>query len=188
MLGVLPELREPVNLHRYAGLWYELARTRDIPFEPVGITDVQANYTWDGTTFGITNTALLPTGKPLSWTTDVTRVLNASSTRFEIVAGPQRTRGLYRILMLDPDYQWVVVAGGDDNRWIWVLAREQTLSSEQWKTLFAHLEDYYNVDLRTIEYTKHTRPPEAPPVITLPEPALMVPLGDDKFVVNIHAP
>lgn len=166
---VLPELRTPVDLSRFAGTWYELARTEGIPFEPPGITDVRAKYTWDGTTFGITNTAVTADGAPMAWSTRVVRIVNEWNTRFEL-----ERRGLYLILMLDTvDYQWAVVSSGDDHRWVWVLGREQLLTEDLWRYIFDQLRDYFEVDIERIDYTRHTLPPEQP----------QLPTTDDYVVV-----
>ena len=37
--------------------------------------------------------------------------------------------GSYRIIALDPEYQWALVAGGDRS-WLWILARTPTLDGE----------------------------------------------------------
>lgn len=90
----LPKL----DVVRYAGVWYELARSKDIPFE-VGAQNVRATYTWDGTTFHITNDATVD-GKPIQW--------KASASRIDGNVLTLDNGAAYRILMFDPNWKSVV--------------------------------------------------------------------------------
>lgn len=154
MDGVIPEIRVPIDLARYAGDWFEVARSSNIPFEPPGVTDVRAHYTWDGRTFSIRNEALL-NNQVLEWSTVVTRIENDSRTRFQVKT--QGQSGVYRILMLDMDhYEWAVVGGDEETNWVWVLSRRQLMSETRWLSILRHLEDYFNVDPCTLIYTPHT--------------------------------
>lgn len=156
MQTVLPELREVVDLQRYAGCWYELVRTKDIPFEPPSMTDVRAVYTWDGERFGITNHGFYR-GEWRKWSTQVKRITNGWNTRLEIMQPGAPVVGIYRILMLDTqDYQWAVVAGGDDNRYVWVLARERLQTKRWWAEVFRQLEQDFGINLDTLMHTPHT--------------------------------
>ena len=172
MQNILPELREVVDLQRYAGCWYELVRTKDIPFEPPSMTDVRAVYTWDGQRFGITNHGFYR-GEWRTWQTEVKRITNGWNTRLEILqpGAPAGMTGIYRILMLDAqDYQWAVVAGGDDNRYVWVLGRERLQTKRWWIEVFRRLQQDFGIDLDTLMHTPHTMhaaeceaPPPPPP-------------------------
>ena len=200
MDDILPEIRDTVDLQRFAGRWYEVERSQGIPFEPDGTTDVRAIYSWDGRTFGIRNEALL-NGRPIYWETRVKRIVNAYNSRFVIevplppgartVAGPRE--GIYRILMLDMrDYQWAVVASGERENWIWVLSRERLMTRQQWDTIHAVLEDHFGVDLRTLVYTAHTRKDDDDDDdgdrlvhADTRAPAPVVALGDGEYAVGI---
>lgn len=199
MDGVSPELRIAISLERFSGRWYETARTRGIPFEPRGTTDVTATYSWDGRTFGIHNEALLNC-QPISWHTKVKRIDNAFNTRFIIeVPPPPGTNlpageGVYRILMLDTDeYKWAVVASGERDGWVWVLSREQLMTPDRWRNIFDRLEREFGYDPRRLEYTVHTRQPALPSPPELPDfevpevekpKGFTVPLGDNVFRVT----
>ena len=113
-----------LDLNRYLGDWYEIARF-DHSFER-GLSFCKANYSLreDGKV-AVLNTGM-KSGKPSEANgkaklTDNPRVLRVS------FFGP--FYGDYRILMLDEDYQWVLVGGGSDD-FLWILAREPKLSDE----------------------------------------------------------
>lgn len=154
MDGVVPEIRVPIDLARYAGDWFEVARSRAIPFEPPGVSDVRAHYKWDGRTFSIRNEALID-NRVIEWSTVVTRIENEARTRFQVKT--QGQSGVYRILMLDMDhYEWAVVGSDDVTNWVWVLCRQQLMPETRWLAILRHLEDYFNVDPCTLIYTPHT--------------------------------
>ncbi|MCR4564863.1 MAG: lipocalin family protein [Bacteroidales bacterium] len=113
-----------LDLNKYLGDWYEIARF-DHSFER-GLSCCKANYSLreDGKV-AVLNTGIKK-GKPSeakgkAKLTDNPRVLRVS------FFGP--FYGDYRILMLDEDYQWVLVGGGSDD-FLWILAREPKLDDE----------------------------------------------------------
>ena len=121
------------DLKRYLGLWHEVARM-DHRFER-GLTDVVAEYTLkeDGT-IRVENSG---------W--------NVRKKRRNKITGHAKTTSIsgllrvsfflkfysdYRILMLDPDYQWVLVGAGNSN-YLWILSRDKSLSKEVFDNIFA---------------------------------------------------
>ncbi|MDP4909416.1 MAG: lipocalin family protein [Burkholderiaceae bacterium] len=118
----------PFEVNRYLGKWYEIARL-DHSFER-GLTDVSATY------------ALKPDGslevinrgfntKKNEWKSATGRALftgsqNQGSLKVSFF-GP--FFGGYHVLALDQTgYQWALVAGPDRD-YLWILARNKTLSS-----------------------------------------------------------
>jgi len=131
-----------VDLTRYAGVWYEVVRSRDIPFEPPGTKNVCAIYRWDGTTFSIQNEAIL-NGKKIQWTATVEKI---KGNTLELT-----NNGMYKILMLDTEnYQWAVVWSG---QWLWILSRNLCAPSEI-REIYNHLEDWFAFNLNTLIYTE----------------------------------
>lgn len=150
----LTEVRSRVDLKRYSGLWYEIARSRGIPFEPPGTTDVTAEYVVDKSTgaLSITNRALA-NGRPVSWSTRVVRVDGPYNARL-VLEGPRAP--MYRILELDfENYQWAVVAGSESSLWVWILSREPRMDRKLYLRLTSLLEDQHGFDPRTLEITPH---------------------------------
>ena len=120
-----------LNLDKYLGDWYEIARFEH-KFER-GIQYCKANYSLreDGKVT-VLNTGIKD-GKPSKAKgkakfTDNPRILRVS------FFGP--FYGDYRIMLLDPDYQWVLV-GGSDESYLWILARTPKISDEVKETILS---------------------------------------------------
>ena len=112
---------ESVDLDRYLGSWYEIARF-DHRFER-GMEQTKALYTLreDGK-IKVENSGV-KNGEPKqsvgkAKTTDTPALLRVS------FFGP--FYGDYRILLLDEDYQYALVGGGTDD-YLWILARTPQL-------------------------------------------------------------
>lgn len=120
-----------LDLNRYLGDWYEIARF-DHPFER-GLSFCKANYSLreDGKV-AVVNSGI-KNGKPKeskgkAKLTDDSRVLRVS------FFGP--FYGDYRILLLDEGYQWVLV-GGSSDEFLWILSRTPQLTDEVRKTILS---------------------------------------------------
>ena len=118
-----------LNLDKYLGTWYEIARF-DHKFER-GIQFCKANYSLreDGKV-AVLNTGI-KNGEPSeakgkAKLTDNPRILRVS------FFGP--FYGDYRIMLLDKDYQWVLVGGSDDS-YLWILSRTPRLTDEMKTTI-----------------------------------------------------
>ena len=114
------------NLKQYMGVWYEIARLPN-RFER-GMTQVSAEYT------------LLPSGEVKIVNRGIKNDKKRSVTGIARV--PRKAIGAelevsffkpffssYRIIKIGPDYRYSIVLGSN-RRLLWVLARSQTLSSE----------------------------------------------------------
>lgn len=113
-----------IELDRYLGTWYEIARF-DHRFER-GLTQPQAEYSLreDGK-ISVVNTGLKD-GKEkrstaVAKTTDTPALLRVSFFR--------PFYGDYRVLLLDEDYQYALVGGSSDD-FLWILARQPQLDEE----------------------------------------------------------
>ena len=110
-----------VDLNRYLGSWYEIAKY-DHVFER-GLDYAMANYTLreDGK-IDVLNTGIkdgrAKDAKGIAKTTDIPGLLKVS------FFGP--FYGDYRIMMLDADYQYVLV-GGSNDKYLWILSRTPQL-------------------------------------------------------------
>ena len=110
-----------VDLNRYLGSWYEIAKydhyfERDLDY-------AMARYTLrDDGKIDVLNTGIkdgrAKDAKGIAKTTDVPGLLRVS------FFGP--FFGDYRIMMLDEDYQYVLV-GGSTDKYLWILSRTPQL-------------------------------------------------------------
>ena len=113
-----------IELDRYLGTWYEIARF-DHRFER-GLTQPQAEYSLreDGK-ISVVNTGIKD-GKEkrstaVAKTTNTPALLRVSFFR--------PFYGDYRVLLLDEDYRYALVGGSSDD-FLWILARQPQLDEE----------------------------------------------------------
>ena len=110
-----------VDLNRYLGYWYEIARF-DHPFER-GMEYAMAHYTLrDDGKIDVLNTGIkdgrAKDAKGIAKTADLPGLLRVS------FFGP--FFGDYRIMLLDENYQYVLV-GGNNDKFLWILSRTPQL-------------------------------------------------------------
>ncbi|MBM4163160.1 MAG: lipocalin family protein [Lentisphaerae bacterium] len=115
-----------VDLARYAGVWYEIARTPNW-FEAKCAGGVQAHYTLDGDRVRVRNRCLTCDGK-VTEARGVARAVPGSGNAKLRVSFFWPFYGDYWILALDPDYQWALV-GEPSQRYAWILARTPALDA-----------------------------------------------------------
>jgi len=128
-----PATVERVELERYTGLWYEIARLpvffqkeEDRATAVYGLND-------DGT-ISIINTAIAPDGSSRSVTGTAMPVEGSNNARLKVTIDNFFAKlfssppdyGNYWILKLEPDYSLVLV-GSPDRETLWLLAREPTI-------------------------------------------------------------
>lgn len=202
--SLLPELRVALDPRRFAGQWFELARTTGIPFEPDGITNVRAEYVWRGAgEMLVHNTALAPATAARAGTDDddqrktiewhgSARPINSFNTRFALTvthpAGGRPFHSVYRVLDADTtDYAWAVMAGDESNKWVWILARERLQTREWWISLLERLEQHFGVDYRRLAYTRHDDDGTAalPVAASASGPPTVQQRADGSYVVHI---
>lgn len=125
-----PEVVAAVDLERYAGLWYEIARL------PVFFQDAEdratARYTLnaDGT-IDLVNTAIRPDGTTRSVTGTAVPVPGSNNAKLRVTIdnffarlfGSPPEYGNYWILELADDYSLALV-GSPDRKTLWLLARK----------------------------------------------------------------
>ena len=140
-----------LKLDQYLGDWYEIARF-DHRFER-GIQFSKANYSLreDGKV-QVLNSGIKD-GKPKeakgkAKLTDNPRILRVS------FFGPFYSD--YRVMLLDPDYQWVLV-GGSSDKYLWILSRTPELTDSVRETILAEaIRRGYDVSKGGTEIKKET--------------------------------
>ncbi len=137
-----PATAERVDLSRYAGRWFEIARL-PMPFQKANEAAI-AEYgcSADGTV-SVHNIAIRPDGS-MREIRGAATVLNPPentklAVRFKTWFGPfipVPKEGNYWILHVDEDYQEAIV-GTPDRKYLWLLARSSTISEERYAALAA---------------------------------------------------
>ncbi|MDQ3206962.1 MAG: lipocalin family protein [Pseudomonadota bacterium] len=127
-----PETVDAIDLPRYLGTWYEIARL-PMRHEPEDYTDITATYSpRDDGKVRVENRALDGQGELQEASGEATPVAGARNAKLEVSFLPQGlrwipfTRGDYWILRIDPDYQTALV-GSPDRKYLWLLARRPQL-------------------------------------------------------------
>lgn len=129
-----PPTATNVDLARYAGTWYEIARL-PMKHEPPDYTDISATYTpeADGT-IKVQNRAFDKDGT-LQEATGAAKPVDANDpSKLEVTFLPEGlrwipfTKGDYWILRLDSDYRTALV-GSPDREFLWLLHREPTIDA-----------------------------------------------------------
>ena len=134
---------DSIDLQRYAGHWFEVARYPAL-FQ-AGCSRSQALYEpQDDGTVAVTNTC--QRGGRVSNVRGVAYVPNAEEPgHLEVVlrvpvAGDVRAD--YYVLALDPDYQWALV-GHPTRQYLWILSREPGLAPERITHLVSQAENEF---------------------------------------------
>ena len=136
-----------VDLNRYLGSWYEIAKY-DHVFER-GLDYAMANYTLreDGK-IDVLNTGIkdgrAKDAKGIAKTTNIPGLLKVS------FFGPFYSD--YRIMLLDTNYQYVLV-GGSNDKYLWILSRTPQLD-EATKTLILAEADKRGYDTSKLIWVK----------------------------------
>lgn len=123
-----------VDLNRYIGTWYEIARL-PMRHEPEDYTDITATYSLneDGNV-RVDNRARDGDGKAHQSIGEATVVDGSHGAKLEVSFMPDGlkwvpfTKGDYWILRLDEDYRYALV-GSPDRKYLWLLAREAVVSA-----------------------------------------------------------
>ena len=116
------------DIERYAGRWYEIART-DQRFEK-GLVRTQAYYSpnADGTV-EVTNRGFDPTKNQWDEVVGKARFLGKPTEAALKVSFFGPFYGGYNVVALDPAYQWALVIGSSVDS-VWILSRRPYLSDE----------------------------------------------------------
>jgi len=126
-----------VDLQRYAGTWYEVARLPN-RFQSHCLADTSAQYTprGDGTVAVVNRCRTNAEGEPEWDVADgLARPVDDSNARLKVSFLPAALRWLpigwgdYWVVELDSEYRWSVV-GEPGRRYLWVLARTPSLPRE----------------------------------------------------------
>ena len=140
-LNVDNSVVKEIELYRFLGNWYEVARF-DHFFER-GLSHTKANYAIreDGN-IDVINTGIKD-GKPKTAKGKAKRTDNPSLFRLSFF-GPFYSD--YRVMLLDADYRYMLIGSGSDN-YLWILSRTPHLSEEAKTTILTEAQRRgYDID------------------------------------------
>lgn len=148
----LPHVQSSFDVNQYTGVWYEIARFKDTPFEKDGVC-VTANYTIDTEKPGrivVVNSERVgtPEGKVRSVTGYAYTPEASVPAKLKVKFERSPVEGDYQVLMTDYDnsalvYSCQELAGVKMVDYAWILARKPTLDQET----IDQLKDKLRVDL-----------------------------------------
>ena len=129
-----------VDLTRYQGTWYEIARLPN--WFQKGCTQSKAIYKLlESGDMAVRNECLATKGKPKVAFGTASVVDKQANAKLEVLFDnwfsrlfPFLTKGKYWILYLDTEYQTVIV-GTPDRKYLWIMARTPTLEGETYQEL-----------------------------------------------------
>ena len=133
-----------VDLKRYLGLWYELAKIPNT-FQKKCIKNTTAEYRIrnDGM-IDVVNTCISKKGRPVQ-AKGVARIAESSSNAklkvsFVRLAGIRLFWGDYWIIGLDEEYRYAIV-GEPSRKYGWILSRSKVLPEDDWREIQSILEN-----------------------------------------------
>lgn len=132
--GPPPRTVDHVNLGRYAGTWYEIARL-PAPFEGTCKGQPSATYVPRGDRIDVLNRCPGPDGRMREARGEARVVPGSAGARLKVNLLPRWLHWLpgawadYWILHLDPGYT-VALVGSPGRRFLWVLARQRCLPEQ----------------------------------------------------------
>ncbi|WP_296404295.1 lipocalin family protein [Psychrobacter sp.] len=157
-----------VNLNKYAGRWYEIARL-PMYFQRKCASDVTATYNLNKdiagkvTSIDVVNECRKQDGSMIM-AQGLAKPANNTGSQLKVSFLPSWIRWLpfgksnYWVLQLDSDYQNALV-GTPDNKYLWLLSRKPTMAQstfEKYKNT-AKMQGY---DLSKLQVTTHTSIPK----------------------------
>jgi apolipoprotein D and lipocalin family protein len=156
-LAVVPA----VNLERYSGTWYEIARLPN-RFQSDCAGDVTATYTLDGDELIVVNRCRKENGE---FTEAEGRARKANdngpNSKLKVRFAPAFLSflpfvwGNYWIIDLSPDYGYAVI-GEPDRKYLWILARTKTLPETTTKEILERVKQQ-GYDVKDLILTEQTR-------------------------------
>jgi apolipoprotein D and lipocalin family protein len=143
-----------VELNRYVGKWYEVARYPN-RFQKKCAGDVSATYSirQDGK-ISVLNVCRKADGE-LTEAKGTARVVDRATRAKLKVTFFWPFSGNYWIIGLDPEYRWAVV-GEPTRKYLWILAREPHMSDEDYQKAIAIVREK-GYDAAKLEKTLQTR-------------------------------
>ncbi len=133
-----------LDLSRYAGLWYELARLPN-RFQKGCVGDVTADYTPKSDGLAVDNRCRRGDGTLDEVKGRARRPDTGQPAALQVRFAPAWLGWLpfvwadYRVIELADDYHYAVVSGGDSRDYLWILSRTPTLPEAEYTALLQRI-------------------------------------------------
>ncbi len=154
-----PQTVQQVDLAKYTGTWYEIARF-PMYFQRKCASDVTATYgQLSNGNVSVLNQCRKADGSMMSSTGEASAV-NRTNTKLKVSFLPQGlrwipfTKGDYWVLKLDDNYQTALV-GGPNRKYLWILSRTPHLDEKTYQEYVAAARQQ-GFDVSKLERTVHT--------------------------------
>ena len=154
--GPPPQVVSTVDLGRYAGTWYEIARLPTKQQE--GCINTTATYAPKGEDIEVINRCVRD-GKLDETKARAFLPKKEEPAKLKVEFFPIIGRGNYWILDLDPEYRWAVV-GTPDRDNLWVLSRAPSLEPATLQAILGRAQQQGFATERLL-YTQHDGTPDA---------------------------
>ena len=149
-----------VDLSRYAGLWYEIARLPN-RFEKKCDSDVTAHYTLEGKRIRVVNRCRKTNGE-FTDAKGVARLADKDgpNSRLEVRFAPSFLSflpfvwGDYQIMALGPNYDYSLV-GEPGRKYLWILSRTPQMDEDTYRKL-TEIAAEQGFDVNKLVRTKHS--------------------------------
>lgn len=131
---ILPTV-EYLDLNRYSGLWYEIARLPN--YFQKGCINSTANYTLqnDGN-LKVVNRCIV--NNKIIEVNGIAKPIRPG--RLNVYFGNSFIPGEYNVIYIDPEYQYALVGTADRSN-LWILSRTKNINQEKFQELVLFAED-----------------------------------------------
>ncbi len=155
-----PQTVEQVDLARYTGTWYEIARF-PMYFQRKCASDVTATYAQlSNGNVSVLNQCRKANGEMIASKGEA-KALDNTNTKLKVSFLPKGlrwipfTKGDYWVLKLDENYQTALV-GGPNRKYLWILSRTPNLGEKTYQE-YVDAARQQGYDIRKLERTAHTK-------------------------------
>ena len=155
---VPPHAVDQVDIHNYAGKWYEIAHL-PMYFQRKCVANISAQYTVNADqTMGVLNSCRIENGEMIS-SEGVAYPQNQGNSKLKVSFLPPGlrwipfTKGHYWVLRVDPEYK-VALVGGPSTKYLWILSREPQLDEATYQS-YLDTAKYYGYDITKLIKLPH---------------------------------
>ncbi len=154
---------DSLDIDRYLGTWYEVARSKSIPFEKGNCVRATYSKSADGKGIDVLNQGTLDDGSPNDIKGKAFFTKNPLKFKLQFADSfiAKFFKGDYEIVNTDYDNFALIYACTDlyvcKNEWFWVLSRDPRISQEKLDEFLAYYRNKFGVQPDTFMSAKHDK-------------------------------